>query len=208
MYAPNPLPTPPYTKTPPQQYTNRRSHSPHNSQSPANARSPSPIEIAIPPPFGPDSLLVGGGVAIHHHHQRSDTSSVVPLPATVYVPGEGDEEDGGLLRGEGTGRPVYDTPPDSMRESLVEAPGDYYMPVSPGPGAPRRALSYGESMSQGDMIGLWNAAEGAKRVLGARGGTGGRTYVLNMYRSVPLPDLLQLKPPLTGANQTSTTSKP
>ena len=46
---------------------------------------------------------------------------------------------------------------------------------------PRRALSYGVP-TQANLVSLWAAAQGVKRIPGTRNGAG-RAFVLNMYRS-------------------------
>ncbi|RPA92382.1 hypothetical protein L873DRAFT_195931 [Choiromyces venosus 120613-1] len=208
VYIPNPPPTPPYS-TPSQSSKRRsqlssRSQSSNRSHSPVRiiqgdrlnlVRSPSPIEIAIPPPTLKEKPVYNPG----HSYRESDASSIAPLPATVYVPGEGGEEDQLLPEREEDiyelhmQRPshnsIYHTPPESMRDSVAEMSG-FQVPPSPvlhhldSTFLPRRALSYGEP-TQADLIGLWSAAQGAKRIPGTQN-EAGKTFVLNMYRQAPL----------------------
>ncbi|KAG0136149.1 hypothetical protein HOY82DRAFT_599701 [Tuber indicum] len=209
IYVPNPLPTPPYS-TPPQSSKRRsqlssRSRSSAISHSPVRilqgdrfslVRSPSPIEIAIPPPTVEERPVYNPG----HWYRKSDASSVAPLLATVYVPGEGDEEDELPpeedvyelhMQGPNKNR-LHHTPPKSTRGSVPEMSGfreapppiPHYLDTFHATLPSYRTLSYGEP-TQADLVSLWCVARGAKRIPGTQSETG-RTFVLNMYRQAPL----------------------
>ncbi|PWW76376.1 hypothetical protein C7212DRAFT_363227 [Tuber magnatum] len=154
------------------------------------------MEIAIQPPTVEDKPVYNHG----HWYRKSDDSSNAPLPATVYVPGEGGEEDE-LLPEEDIyelhmQRPnnssVYHTPPKSMWGSVPEMSG-FRAALSPIPHYPDTsdttllsysALSYSEH-TQTDLVSLRSAAQGAKRMPGTQNEEG-KTFVLNMYRQAPL----------------------
>lgn len=209
VYVTNPPPTPPYSA--PSRSSKRRSQLSSRSQSSTASRSPvriiqgdrlslvrspSPIEIAIPPPIVRDKPIYSP----RHSYRKSDSSIISPLPATVYIPGEGEEEDELLPEREDDPyelhmqRPknnrVYHTLPRSTQDLVTEMSSfqipssltshhldtlDTFLP-------PRRALSYGEP-TQADLVSLWSAAQGAKRIPGTQNGAG-KTFVLNMYRLV------------------------
>jgi len=209
VYVPNLPPTPPYST--PSRSSKRRSQLSSRSQSSTASRSPvkiiqgdrlslvrspSPIEIAIPPPIVREKPIYSP----RHSYRKSDASIISPLPATVYVPGEGDEEDELLPEREEDPyelhmqRPnhnrVYHTLPRSTQDSVTEM-SSFQVPSSPSShhldalGAflpPQRELSYGEP-TQADLVSLWSAAQGAKRIPGTQNGAG-KTFVLNMYRLV------------------------
>jgi len=209
VYVPNPPPTPPYSA--PSRSSKRGSQLARRSQGSAGSRSPvriiqgdshsfvrspSPIEIAIPPPMVDERPIYSQ----RHSYRKSDLSIIYPLPATVYVPGEGDEEVELLPEREDDPyelhmqRPnynrVYRASPKSTQGSIAAVSGfqapspptshrldtlDAFLP-------PRRALSYGEP-TQADLVSLWASAQGAKRIPGTQN-EAGRTFVLNMYRLV------------------------
>jgi len=209
VYIPNLPPTPPYPT--PSRSSKRRSQIARLSQGSTGSRtpvriiqgdshslvrSPSPIEIAIPPPIVNEKPIYSP----RHSYRKSDASIISPLPATVYVPGEGDEEDELLPEREEDPyelhmqRPnpnrVYHTSPKSIQGS-IDAMSNFRVPSSPTSHRldtldtflpPRRALTYGEP-TQADLVGLWSAAQGAKRIPGTQNGAG-KTFVLNMYRLV------------------------
>lgn len=127
---------------------------------------------------------------------KSDASTIVPLPSTVYVPGVGDsglpsetEHHGYHDREERSHFSICDTP-------LSPPTSSPFLPVDPAtptisahdvpPPTPPVSPSAG-------LTGLWNSAQQTEKTPGAAI-DGGQTYELTMYRSVPPSCLFRTRP--------------
>lgn len=131
-----------------------------------------------------------------YRHRRSDASTIVPLPSTVYVPGVGDNvgstvpsHDAGDWRHDYYDRQerscfsVCDTPPLSAKSPSMSSP---FLPVAPDTPVTPGPDMYGRTSvvsSQSGLLGLWKSAQGNEDIAG-NASDGGRTYALNMCRLV------------------------
>lgn len=135
---------------------------------------------------------------------KSNASTIVPLPSTVYVPGVGDnvstiasheienERHSYHDREQRSHFSVCDTPPMSAKSPSISSP---FLPVEPdtpvisAPNFPRPYDQTSMVSSQAGLVGLWGSAQRSGTVV-ENAVNSGRTYVLNMYRlvcSVPSP---------------------
>lgn len=129
---------------------------------------------------------------------KSNASTIIPLPSTVYVPGVGDnvssvasheiENDGQSYHNqeEHSHFSVCDTPPMSVKSPSVSSP---FPPVEPdtlvvsNTNVPRPYDRTSLVSSQAGLVGLWESAQRSGKVV-ENTVNSGRTYVLNIHRFV------------------------
>lgn len=129
---------------------------------------------------------------------KSNASTIVPLPSTVYVPGVGDnvstistheienERHSYHDREQRSHFSVCDTPSMSAKSPSISSS---FLPVEPDTpviSAPNLPQPYDQTSmvpSQAGLVGLWEAAQRSGTVV-ENAVNSGRTYALNMYRLV------------------------
>lgn len=121
---------------------------------------------------------------------KSNASTIVPLPSTVYVPGVGDsiggvsenEEYSHHGRGEGNRShfSICDTPLTPAFSLPMSSP---FLPLEPAPDTPVTSVPEIPEPTSPGLIGLWNSAQRTERTPRTAIDSG-HTYELNVYRSV------------------------